>query len=529
MAIKAEPEEILIIPADELALASPAEQEQYRLYLIDAAVKADAWQALLPAVAPDYAKVAFAPHHHELWNWAWKIEADARPHPFVAIWPRGGAKSTTAEMAVMMLGARLKRQYCLYISETQDQADDHVANIAALLEGEEIGFAYPEVGQRLVGKYGNAKGWRRNRIRTATGFTVDAIGLDSAARGIKLEAMRPDLLVLDDIDGEADSELTTSKKIRTITRALIPAGSRNCAILAIQNKVHDDSIFARLADGRADFLRDRQVSGPIPAIWNLEWEDIDNSFKIVGGSPAWPDGQGVATCQAMMNDMGLSAFLAECQHSTVPPSGGMFDHIDWHDIRVTEAEVPDMKRVVVWMDPAVTDTNQSDAQGIICDGLGTDGLIYRLWAWEGRTSPLVAMKRAIRQAVHYGADTVGIETDQGGDTWKSVYFLACEELRAEGVLEGSAPRYAEKKAGAGHGAKATRAQRMLVDYERRRFRHVEGTISTLEVGLQRFPKTKPFDLADAAYWSWLDLANGGKKRVRTRSAATTSIGAFSPG
>lgn len=436
--------------------------------------------------------------------------------------------SSSAEMAVAMMGARGKRRYVLYVSETQDQSDDHVANVAAILEGKEIEFAYPEVGQRMLGKFGQSKGWRRNRIRTATGFTVDAIGLDTAARGIKLESMRPDMLVLDDIDSETDSEQATAKKIKTITYKLIPAGSRNCAILAIQNKVHDDSIFARLADGRADFMRGRKVCGPIPAVYDLEWEDVGGTFTIVGGEPSWPEGQGIGTCQAMMNDMGLTAFLAECQHSTLPPAGGMFDHIGWSDIRVSQAEVPELKRVVVWLDPAVTDTKQSDSQGIICDGLGRDGLIYRLWCWEGRTNPLAALKRAISKAVEYGADTVGVETDQGGDTWKTVYHQACEELRAEGILVGSAPRYSEKKASGGHGGKATRAQRMLVDYERNKFRHVDGTISTLEVALLRFPKVKPFDLVDASYYSWLDLTKGTRRKATYRSPATMTVGAYSP-
>lgn len=498
------------------------------MYLISEALRRDQWQSLLPAIAPGYANRPFAVHHHQFWNWVWQIEPEERPHPFVAVWPRGGAKSTNTEMAVMALGARRKRKYCLYISETQDQADDHVANVAALLEGQEIGFAYPHVGQRMMGKYGNAKGWRRNRIRTASGFTVDAIGLDTAARGIKLESMRPDLLVLDDIDGEVDSQNTTDKKIKTITRKLIPAGSRDCAVLAVQNKVHDDSIFAQLTDGRADFLRDREISGPIPAIWNMEWEDIEGSFRIIGGEPSWPEGQSLQTCQAMMNDMGLTAFLAECQHSTLPPAGGMFDHIGWNEIRVSLAEVPTLKRVVVWLDPAVTDTKQSDSQGIICDGLGTDGLIYRLWCWEGRTTPLAALKRALLKAIEYGADTVGVETDQGGDTWKSVYAQACEELREANLLTKSAPRYAEEKAGGGHGGKATRAQRMLVDYERKRFRHVDGTISTLEHSLLRFPRVKPFDLVDASYWSWRDLTQGGKRAVRTWSSAKMQLSEFSP-
>ena len=519
---------LIIISPEDLALATPSEREQYRRYLIAHAVQLDEWDTWLKAMAPAYATAPFGDHHARFWKWVWGIEPTVRPQSFVAIWPRGGAKSTSAEMAVVALGARQKRKYCLYVSETQDQADDHVANVAAILEGLEIGFAYPDLGERLMGKFGSVKGWRRNRIRTGTGFTVDAVGLDSAARGIKLESMRPDLMVFDDIDSEHDSANATDKKIKTITRKLLPAGSVDAAILAIQNKVHDDSIFARLADGRADFLRDRIVSGPIPAVWDLEWAERDGLFQIVGGQAAW-EGQPLGACQGILNDIGLTAFLAECQHATVSLAGGMFDHIDWSGLHVTEAELPAMRRVAVWVDPAVTSSDQSDCQGIQCDGLGSDGLLYRLFSWEGRTTPLDAVKRAVRAGLEWGADTVGIESDQGGDTWRSVYHQACEELRAAGELTGLAPRFASAKAGAGHGSKATRAQRMLVDYERNRVRHLLGTHQTLELSLIRFPKSKPFDLVDAAYWSWHDLAGKGSSRATVRTAASLSVGSRSMG
>jgi hypothetical protein len=520
-------EQIVVIPPELLAYATDSEREQYRRYLIHSAVDIDDPIMWLMAIAPQYVSAPFGRHHIQFWEWAWSIEPGVRPHPFVAIWPRGGAKSTSAEMCVVALGARRKRRYCLYVSETQDQADDHVANIAALLESTEVSYVYPELGERLVGKFGSSKGWRRNRIRTASKFTVDAVGLDSAARGIKLEDMRPDLMVLDDIDSENDSRSTTEKKIRTITRKLLPAGSQDLAVIAIQNKVHDDSIFARLADGRADFLHDRIVSGPIPAVWDMELRNQDGHFTIVGGEPSW-EGMPIDAAQGLLDHIGLSAFLAECQHSTVAPTGGIFDHIDWASLHVTEAELPAIQRAVVWLDPAVTSHDESDCQGIICDALGVDGLIYRLWAWEGRTTPLAAMKRAITKAIEWNARTVGVETNQGGDTWQIVYRQACEELRDAGVLTGSAPRFAEEKASAGTGGKLERAQQMLVDYERHKIRHLKGTHVVLEAALMRFPKIKPFDLVDTAYWSWRFLTRRGSSKASVRSAASVPIGNGSP-
>jgi hypothetical protein len=94
---------------------------------------------------------------------------------------------------------------------------------------------YPRLAARKVGKYGSSKGWRRNRLRTASGLTVDALGLDTARRGFKVEEQRPDMMIFDDIDGELDTIETTDKKETIITKKLLPAGSKDCAILFVQN------------------------------------------------------------------------------------------------------------------------------------------------------------------------------------------------------------------------------------------------------------------------------------------------------
>jgi len=63
----------------------------------------------------------------------------------VAIWSRDGGKSTNAELACLTLGARNARKYALYISGTQDQADDHVASIADALENPVLEDVRPEL------------------------------------------------------------------------------------------------------------------------------------------------------------------------------------------------------------------------------------------------------------------------------------------------------------------------------------------------------------------------------------------------
>jgi hypothetical protein len=260
-----------------------------------------------------------------------------RPAPFLAVWPRGAGKSTAAELACVVLGHFRLRRYGLYIGSAQAQADDHVGNIAALFET--LGVA------RLVGKYGQSRGWRRNRLRTADGFTVDALGLEVAGRGVKLEDQRPDVLIVDDIDQDHDTERQVLKKIRSLTRKLLPAGAADLAVLGVQNLVHEQSIFSRLVDGRADFLTDRLVSGPFVALDGLTYAGEGKGAVLTGGTPLWA-GLSLARCQGMVRSMGLEAFLAECQHEQRSLASTMLGDLWVRSLHVLEPfDIPQAWRI----------------------------------------------------------------------------------------------------------------------------------------------------------------------------------------
>lgn len=287
---------------------------------------ADDWQAWLRTLFPEYFTADYASFHAEFWAWVWAMQRRLRPHPFVGIWARGAGKSTNAEAACVAVAARSARRYGLYVCRTQDQADDHVQNVAALLESDEIAVRYPALSNRLIGKFGASKGWRHNRLRTADGFTLDAVGLDRAVRGIKIEEQRPDFMVLDDLDNESDSPVTVGKNIRTLTRKVLQLGSDDVAVLAVQNLVHDESIFGRLAGtaaSPADFLADRVVSGPHKALNGLTYERKGTRTLITGGEPTWP-GLDLKACQQRVDRDGIDAFLAECQHEKQRPEGVAF-------------------------------------------------------------------------------------------------------------------------------------------------------------------------------------------------------------
>lgn len=290
------------------------------------------WKAWVRHYFADYVSdadgdlIPFAPHHEEFWRHVWSIKMGVRLEAFLSVWPRGQAKSTSVEMACVALGATGRRLYVLYVCGTQDQADDHVANVGDMLGSERIAEDYPLLAEAKVGKYGSREGWRRNRLRTESGFTIDAVGLDTLSiRGKKLGKIRPDVIVFDDIDDEQDSEATVAKKIRTLSRKILPAGSDDRVVFGAQNLVHEDSVFSKIVDRSAGILRDATISGPVPAIEDFEYVEDGQTgdVRVVGGTATWPEKMPISRCEEIIKDEGLEAFLVERQHLTDAPTGNL--------------------------------------------------------------------------------------------------------------------------------------------------------------------------------------------------------------
>lgn len=319
----------------------------------------DDWQPWLEDLFPRAVAKGFGEHHEAFWEFVWGIEPETSPPPWIAIWSRGGGKSTSMELAVLSLLARGRRTFALYVCGTQDRANERLQTIAERLTAEKFAACYPALAERDLTKWGHSKGWRQDVVRTKSGKIALAAGLDSAARGLNLGGKRPDLIVLDELDGREDTPERTARKIRTLTDTILPTRALSgCAALAGQNLIIPDGVFARLQDGRARFLARRHVSGPVKAINGLETEPRDlpsgvRGDRIVSGVPTW-EGQGIAECQELVDDLGLEAFLREQQHQVRDAPGAMLRANQVGvvgDVPRNPDGTPNLKAVVVGVDP----------------------------------------------------------------------------------------------------------------------------------------------------------------------------------
>jgi phage terminase large subunit-like protein len=114
--------------------------------------------------------------------------------------------------------------------------------------------------------------------------------------------------------------------------------------------------------------------------------------------------------------------------------------------RRQRGDVPELKRIVVAIDPAVSSNANSDETGIIVAGLGVDGHGYVLADASGKYQPNGWAMKAVALYQRYSADRVVAETNQGGSMvestlrsvdgnvcFKAVHARRGKMLRAEPV------------------------------------------------------------------------------------------------
>ena len=272
----------------------------------------------LKTFAPHAISSELGEHHIRAWEWAEGIKAGDPPPALIECWFRGGGKSTTMEHIAARIAVKGSRRFLLYVCSTQEAADRHVSDIAHTMERCGI--------ERALNRYGFSKGWNASKLRTANGFNVLAFGLDTGARGVKLDHLRPDFIILDDIDELDDSVNRVEKKIATITQTILPAKSTDCAIVFVQNKIHANSVMSQVLSGELDMLQNRIQSPIVPAVEGLTYEPIEREngrvgYKITGGTPNWVH-KNLEVCQREIDDYGIVSFLRECQHEV--GVGGLF-------------------------------------------------------------------------------------------------------------------------------------------------------------------------------------------------------------
>jgi phage terminase large subunit-like protein len=173
--------------------------------------------------------------------------------------------------------------------------------------------------------------------------------------------------------------------------------------------------------------------------------------------------------------------------------GAIWDRLTIHQSRRTEA--PKLSRIVVAVDPAASDTPDSDEHGIIACGLGEDKRGYVLDDASRKGSPREWAQTAIALYDRFEADAIVIEVNQGGDMVRHTLESVRRGIR---ILEVRASR-----------GKHVRAEPISALYSLGRISHV-GTFPKLEDQMCRmaangYEGNGSPDRVDALVWAFTEL------------------------
>jgi predicted phage terminase large subunit-like protein len=103
------------------------------------------------------------------------------------------------------------------------------------------------------------------------------------------------------------------------------------------------------------------------------------------------------------------------------------------DMFIYRAQIPPLQRIIVAIDPAVTQKEHSDETGIIVAGKDKDGYGYVLQDLSGRYSPTQWITLAVNAYHQYKADCLLAEINNGGDLVQHLLHTLFPQVPYRGV------------------------------------------------------------------------------------------------
>lgn len=163
------------------------------------------------------------------------------------------------------------------------------------------------------------------------------------------------------------------------------------------------------------------------------------------------------------------------------------------DCKIMQSEIPEMQRIIVALDPAVTSNVESDETGIIVAGMGINGRYYVLDDKSGKMTPDAWGRLAIDLYYQYQADRIVAEVNNGGD-------LVERLIRTIDTDVPYTPVHAAR-------GKLVRAEPIAALYEQKKVSHVRS-FEILEEQMTTFVGgTKSPDRMDALVWALTELSS----------------------
>lgn len=387
-------------------------------------------------------------------------------------------------------------------ADTDTQAQTHLATFKSELDSNPlIRDDYPDLVAPKTRGRGQVEADRVSLYHARSGFVFAAAGMDSSNLGLKVGSQRPDLLILDDIEpheGRYGKELA-KKRLDTLVSAILPLNIYAHVILAgtvtmAGSIVHQVVQHARgeVNDTNLWVGEQRIAARHTPPIVT----DDDGRRRSV-----WPEKWPLSFLERLEGSRTYAKNYAN------DPLGAEGDYWVLDDVAkartIGTSYLPGCTRILVSVDPAVTTKHKSDYSGLAVvawqpppSGSKAPGRVVVLEVRQVKKSGEALRLDVLDTITRWNAGLVLVETNQGGDLWRTVFWGLPVKVKTVHQSE----------------AKEARAARWLSHYQRGRVGHNSdeelslgllnnprlGTLIDYEGQLVAFPNAPNDDMVDAA-------------------------------
>lgn len=239
----------------------------------------------------DYMVYPTAPFQQEIFG----LTEDPAVNHAVIVAFRGSGKSTIVTMSypIWAILGKQQKKFVLILSQTQNQARMHLANIKREFESNEILRADYGPLEESSDEWGST-----SLVLTRYGARISAASTDQSIRGIRHGKHRPDLIICDDVE-DLMSVKTYEGRNKThnwLTGEVIPAGDNKTKLIMVGNLLHEDSLLMRVksrfetGDMDGIFKAYPIVSDDGQTLWPGKYPslpDIEVARRKIGNDRAW--------------------------------------------------------------------------------------------------------------------------------------------------------------------------------------------------------------------------------------------------
>ena len=395
--------------------------------------------------------------------------------------PRGHSKSTLVSLAYPLWRAAYGRaHYVAIISDTGEQAADHVGNIfAELLENEPLVEDFPHLALPNPEHYRRLKVKRTtNDFITVGGLRFRGKGAGAGLRGMRNKAQRPDLIVVDDLENDRNVETPEQRKklqnwfLKSVSNLFGASGGQ---LVVIGTVLHRKSLLAWLLSKEGPKVYTKRLYRAL----------------LPDGQPLWPAAWTLERLQKKREEIGSRAFSTEYLNEPVDEGSTLWKD-GWLNANRRTSH-PQLRRLAVAVDPSAG--GNADLCGIVAGGVGDDKHGYTLEDNSLLASSLKWARVVLETYWRLNADVIIAEKNQGGDMVTSNLIAALKPgERLPPVKLVHAAR-----------GKAVRADPIATLDEQGKL-HIVGELPKLEDELTGWtPGTYSPGRLDAYVWLWSEL------------------------